>query len=212
VWRPNARVAAALLVALLVCAAATWPSLAGTLVLKYWAPREVPALPTGNRTFAPTPSAPRRTPLDEMERRLGFQLLQPTYLPAGCSLHEHWVEPAMVANLTYYWAETFSGGKAVGPDAPRPPTGACVMIAERADQRVQMPRVGPNSVEEVQVAGEPALYVRGAWTSFGRGGEPFWDPTAGPTLFFERGDRMVMLNGAPGTSREEMIKIAESMR
>ena len=60
-----------------------------------------------------------------------------------------------------------------------------------------MPRVGPNSVEEVRVAGEPALYVRGAWTSYGRDGQPFWDPSAGPALFFERGDRMIMVNGAP---------------
>ena len=73
------------------------------------------------------------------------------------------------------------------------------------DRLAPLLQVGVNSAERLQVAGRPALWVRGSWN--GRGG---WLPAGtGGLVIVEDGDILVLLWGA--YDREENLRIAQSL-
>jgi hypothetical protein len=155
----------------------------------------------GPATIVPTPVRRWSAP-DELAGTVGFVPLAPAYLPPGCEARERYALARPPAAYLIY---------------------ACVAIAQQAGGIVQQPAVGAGAAEVLAVGGYPALYIRGGWVEARRGtpgglpgepGELVWREDVGQTLILERDGLIIRLQvpGAATLSREELLRIAESLR
>lgn len=182
------RLAHALGVLLLLSAVIAGPVLA-QVALEHYSPREVEDWHPIQATYEATPST---TSIDRLEEMAGFSILVPTYLPPGCSLQKNsYLDKPQVIYLTY----------------------SCVVITQQKARTTQSPYIGKDSSEMITVAGNPAIYVDGAWVQIQGEKELRWAQGAAKELVFERDGLIVRLAGSSvDLSKEELIKIAESMR
>ncbi|MGI8549771.1 MAG: hypothetical protein ACR2PL_03080 [Dehalococcoidia bacterium] len=130
-----------------------WP-VWGQAVSRHFVSREVKQVPTPQPGAAPparTSDLGRRwMDLDELQRRVGFVLLVPTYLPPGCTATERFLVD--FADAVYF-------------------NYSCVSIGQQAGHDTS-PLVGEGSSEPVTVSGMAAIYVDGTW--FGQPGKEIW--------------------------------------
>ena len=142
--------------------------------------------------------------IEEVQEAAGFALRLPSYLPTGVEFEsaELFKSDGIERVLLHY---TVGNLRDFGSRR-----GESLLIQEltRApalEQAALQVLVGFGDTERLQVAGRPALWVRGSWN--GRGA---WVPTgAGGMVIVEGGDVVVLLWGAYG--REENLRIAESL-
>lgn len=208
--------AVALTLLLIVCALTALPSLA-QFALEHFAPREVEKLPiTGESvTLATIPSESYLNNVETLETQLGFVVLMPQYIPTYCHFQE-----------SYYLAEPVSEIHLVYDTTDKLP---CFEVTQRKAQEnmVHRPSVGPGSTEEITINGEPALYINGMWVIENMPGnetalrlssedmEKLFEDAAwveGPQqLVFENNDLLIRIDAGPNISKEELVKIAESL-
>ncbi len=133
---------------------------------------------------------------EEAERAVDYRLLKPGYLPEGF--------PPSFASIFLNNRQgdvvfAYGGGSlTIHQTAPRKEPFRYIDLPEGA-------------TETVQVAGEPALVIRGSW---GAGHGPSgWRPEVPVTLLFSRGEQVIrIVAGQIGFPTEELIKIAESLQ
>lgn len=166
----------------------------GQSILNYIVPREVEKLPSREVTFEPTPAAPRLMEQDQVEKMAGFSLLVPAYLPSGCSLQERfYVSQAKAVYLTY------SCG------------GFGLSIVQQKAETIQRPYIGKDSTQELTIGGQPAIYIDGIWNKFPEEEEPVWLEGISHQLFFEQDSHLIRLSAAFQLTKDELIKVAESL-
>jgi hypothetical protein len=180
-----------------------------TLSALHVVPRQVQALPesgsAARRSSDESPQPTRANPAprpttgpwvnrSELELKVGFEVLEPTSLPSGCTPLQRSVEPvgpSQVVNMAY----------------------SCVHILEQAVHIDQRPYVGPSSTQEVTVGGRPAVYVDGAWwQDLNKGSDSRWRSGWSQLLFIRDGVFFILDELGGHQSRDQLIRIAESLR
>lgn len=186
--RPQFIIGIAVLVSMLLAA----PVL-GQTILNWIRPQVVDRLP--NNVPASTELLPS-APLDQIEKRAGYALLLPSYLPENCGRRNTYVNPGQRYDATV---------DTVFINYP------CVTISSRPIRaNVQQPLVGDNATETVSVNGQPALLIRGVWESFDN--QPAtWNPNGGLQLIFQYRTLQVMVE-AHDLTKAELIKVAASLK
>jgi hypothetical protein len=180
------------LVLLIVLGAVATVTAFGQGGLQFFIPRQVekPPSSSNDRVAPPLADGWNKEDFGKVEQAAGFKLLAPTYLPPGCGLgYSLYDATVKEAKLGY----------------------SCVSIAQKRGERVERPWVGPNSIQEITIAGRPAILVDGSWVRMAPDKDPEWRPGFVPMLAFERTGivvRMLYL----GDNKTELIRIAESMR
>src|SRR5581483_11782208 len=159
--------------------------------LPHFAPRQAENLPPAPRKLDPRPAAPRFLPVEEVEKRVGFSLIVPSYLPSGCTMQERFYgNYERVAHLNY----------------------SCVGIEERKGDSVLRPYVGEGPIQTLTIKGQDALYFGGAWVKVTGAEEPTWMPGVAHELVLESNGLVIRLTASSvQLTKEELIKIAESM-
>jgi hypothetical protein len=183
--------------------------------LPHVAPREVASPMQSEPVLVPRPPARRWTADDALAREAGFTPLRPAYLVAGCAPHEQWAEHGEV-HLVYAW-ETTPAAALAGLTKQMPdlalPRGGCLAITQQRAARLVEPRVGRGAVEAVRVGDLPGLYVRGGWVGYAGSDRLYFDDLRpGGTLFVERDGLVVRLTGTPDVGKDELVRIAASLR
>lgn len=179
---------------LILSLAATWPAV-GQILSKHIAPRQIAAWPSPPHVAVEPSATPRTLDAAQQEKAVGFPLLMPTYLPAGCTLQNR-INISRIAHLVY----------------------SCVIVDEQATDRVWQPPVGMDSTQEVTVNGQPAIYIDGVWITDKPGGDAVWKSGVAGQLTFERNNLIVHLisvrqsSSSPQLSKEDLIRIGESIR
>lgn len=205
---------------LILSALVVVPALASRFGLGYFAPQEVEKLPSsgGPVVLATIPSEAYSKNIKMLEERAGFSVLVPRYLPFTCNLRGGYylAEPIGEIHLEYDSNDNLP----------------CFDVAQRKrktqEDTVHSPFVGQGSVEEITIKGKPALYINGVWMvkeSLSENGTTmrlspeereklFGGATwvQGPQqLIFEYKGLLIHINAGPNISKEELVKIAESM-
>jgi len=139
--------------------------------------------------------------LEEAQAAAGFRIRAPSYLPNGLTLDGVTVSEAggqrQVA-LQY-------SGPSVSPLASGPVVIQEFLLASSAEGEDLAFQVGAEGVVSVQIAGRPALWVQGQWTSTGR-----WERGGrNGLLMVQDGDVLIQVGGH--LSQEECARVAESM-
>ena len=145
----------------------------------------IPALQNfsnGEYTYTPQP-------VDEIIQTLPFAFEMPGYLPAGFVPHE-----GIVAYSKAWVLLSF-----------RNDTGQELTLLVQKDWPITIP-AGTDSAEEVLVAGNPALLIRGG---YGENNE--WDETQKNLQLYWRTDKLIYLLSSQTVGEEELIRIAESL-
>ena len=177
----------------LLCALIVIPVLGKTL-LDHYAPREVARIPMPISTAAaPTPqSRSTITDLARIEEQIGHRILQPTYLPANCGgLRERFAYADIrVAVLRY----------------------GCVGIEQQVNSGIQQPYVGTGASQSLTVNGQPAIYINGIWVQDKPGGKLTWRAGDYHELIFEQNGLTIRLSASTEIAKEELVRIAESMK
>jgi len=128
----------------------------------------------------------------ELSKQLGLPVYVPNYLPSGCPPIRSWASlpPAPhVGHLQY----------------------ACIGIQVFALDVHIRPAVAPGSVEDLAVGGRPATLIKGSWST-GSDGETIWYEGT-MQLFVEHPGVTVGVQSSAGTlTREELLRIAESLQ
>lgn len=183
--------------------------------LPHVAPREVASPMQSEPIVVPHPPVRQWTADDELAREAGFTPLRPAYLPAGCVAHEQYARNGEV-HLAYAW-ETTPAAALAGLTKQMPalalPRGGCLAIAQQRASRLVEPRVGRGAVEAVRVGDLPGLYVRGGWVGYAGSDRVYFDdPRPGGTLFVERDGLVVRLSGTADVGRDDLVRVAASLR
>lgn len=166
------------------------PLLAQT-ALEHFAPREVKQLPNTSMAYETIPDKPQLMDVQELEKLTGFTLLMPTYLPLDCRVRERFFDAKpRVAYLIY----------------------SCVGIAEQKAKSIQRPFIGEGSTQELTIGGNPAIYIGGAWVQLPGQKQPTWMPGVAQQLVFERNGILVRLDATARLSKEDLVRIAESIQ
>lgn len=181
--------------------------------LIHFAPREVKTLPVINRPVELATVPPEAySDVETLEKQAGFSVLQPGYLPVGCALFEsnYLAEPIGEIDMVYRLANGLP----------------CFSVTQRKSAGpVHRPYVEEGSVDEVTVHGLPAIYIDGMWrvenlpqktgkTITIKPDELFETATwmQGPKqLIFEYNDILIRIDAGADMTKEELIRIAESM-
>ena len=141
-----------------------------------------------NATTAPSETMS----LAEARATVPYTFGVPSWVPDGFELVEVYVSqfPGGVTPVTIVWHRTT-------PEL----VGVIILFVgqDMADWRV-----GPGSVEEVQINGQPAGLVRGAYNA----DTNQWDADSGIALMWTKGDVTYHLSGV---SVEDLIRVAESI-
>lgn len=224
IWRTKIRserrfvyglgLAALLLIALWM----TGPTIA-QFALPHFAPREVTKWPALSEVTMAEPPEPVTTEIiSQLEEQAGFAVLTPQYVPSGCQLHEgsYLPEPIGEVQLVYRSADNLP----------------CFTTNQRAidGDATHTPFIYEGSGEEITIHGQPAFYIDGIWVVEGLGdGEGNADTIelapgeleelietatwveGHKQLVFENGALLVRLDGDMQLTKEELIRIAESM-
>ena len=200
------------LLALVAVPALAW------FALEHFAPREVEKLPIAGESvaLATLPPEDYSENLETLEKQAGFSPLMPRYVPSGCNFHRGYylAEPIGEIHLEY---DSFG-------NLP------CLDISQRETEgdRIDRPFVGEDSMEEITINGKPALYINGTWlvkdfpierrTTIHlspKEQEELFDGAVwvqGPQqLIFEQNGLLIRIDAGPKISKEELVKIAESM-
>jgi hypothetical protein len=156
-----------------------------------------------------------------LEAQAGFSVLVPSYLPGNCEFKDGSYSPQPIGEVTLEYNTRDHH--------------ACFDITERTTQVgvVHQPYVGPGSVEEIAIDGQPAIYVRGMWwvdmqrvAGNGQVDQPahlsrqqiqallnqaVW--IEGPKqLSFEQDSLLIRIKADTSVSKDDLIKIAESAK
>jgi len=165
----------------------------GDGTLKRVKPREVTAPPSISEGAAIGQKVAELTwtePL-ELSRRVGIAVYVPSYLPEGCQTWGSWSYNA----------------------APIPPSVylqySCVVIGTKLGSGVGYP-VPAGSLTEISVSGQPALYQSSVWVTDPRTNQQLQQDAQ--TIFLERGGSIVTVVAVRQIGKEELIKVAESLR
>jgi hypothetical protein len=129
--------------------------------------------------------------MDELQQQAQFELLRPAYLPAGCEAQDRFTTPTPPAAYL-----TFS----------------CLTMTERAGDLDQFEDDSGQPFEDVMVADSLARYFDGVWIRHGEQPDARTWSTQFPQLFFARNGVTVHLLSLGELSRDDLIKVAESMR
>lgn len=200
------------LLALVAVPALAW------FALEHFAPREVEKLPIASEsvTLATLPPEAYSENIETLIKQAGFSPLMPRYVPSGCNFHRGYylAEPIGEIHLEYN-----SSGNL-----------PCLDISQRETEgdRIDRPFVGEDSMEEINIEGKPALYINGTWlikdVPTERGTTIHLSPKEQEKLFegavwvqgpqqliFEQNGLLIRIDAGPRISKEELVKIAESM-
>lgn len=198
------------------------PALA-QFALPHFAPREVDEMPVLSAvTMAAAPEPITVDIVGRLEAQAGFAVLVPIYVPSDCHLSEgnYLPEPIGEVELVYRSSNNLP----------------CFTTNQREieDDITHTPFIYEGSGEEITIHGQPALYIDGMWVlgdlsdsegnesdsgimELGPGELAKLMETAtwveGPKqLIFENDTLLVRLDGGSQLSKEELIRIAESMK
>lgn len=164
-------------------------------ITDYVVPREVEAWPQGGPiTPQAPPVGPRFVELEELEQQAGFKTLQPTFVPANCTLTEQFYKPLGREAMFIY-----NCGREMFFD-----------IAQKKAEQIDRPRIGPNSSKQVEINGQPAIYVDGGWLIGPGEKEGTWIPGYNQQLFMTQ-DELVVRVIAAGMDKETVMKIGASL-
>jgi hypothetical protein len=205
---------------LLILGATIAPSVIAQLGLEHFTPVEVETLAMSPESIAiaTVPADARSRVVQEVETTAGFAVLQPTYLPDDCLLETAYflAEPIAEIHLEY----------------SRSDSSPCFDVAQRetSANEVHSPQVGPGSLEEVIVKGQPAILINGIWfvedidRLAGDDGIVEMRGTQAEQLFaeatwigenqqliFEYSGLLIRLSSGWNMTKEELIRIADSM-
>ena len=159
---------------------------------------------------------PTRWTLDELQAKIDFPLLLPSYLPQGYHQDSLIPFPLLSSSPDDKRAQrqlSYQGIQVVYSDGS--PDGTICLNERKIVSTKRFP-VGQADVREVVVRGEPAVWVKGALLSLGKAAFPIGQITrdleAMNVLLWEKGDISFELSTTDlGLPLEEMLKIAESM-
>lgn len=136
--------------------------------------------------------------LDKARETLGLTLSLPSWVPTGYVLQDevsvpHFDDRAVRVEITW-----------TAPEKP-----SIMLNIERYPEGSKSNwLVGPESIEEVLVNGEPAGLVRGFWNA----DRKQWDNADGLSLYWQVGDQYYILRGfGEDISVEDLIRMAESI-
>ena len=133
--------------------------------------------------------------LDEARAKLPYTFNLPTWVPEGYVLGEY-VRITYFPNNNTPVSLTWMKPQEVGGDIP-----IILVIGPRVNWLVDL-----DSVEEVQINGQPAGLVGGGWNA----DTGQWESDANLALTWMKGDVMYQLR-SPGATVEELIQMAESI-
>ena len=145
------------------------------------------------QTEAIAPRAVDR-PIEEVQRQVDFQIRTPTWLPDGVVFRG-----AM--------ASSDGQGAVVSYRGVHDPNSG-IGVQMRRGRLVSGYGVPSSATQEVQVHGEPAIYAQGAWTKDGTWNER---ADAGMLSWEDRGFTYYVSSSGLGLSREDLVRIAESL-
>jgi len=161
-------------------------------------PADVEKGVTGGREFEATPSVEKMVrPVEEVEDSLGAHLLEPSDIPTDYVLVQRNSPLRMSAEILYLGSE-----------------GRSISIRESHYKysEVERPPIPPSAAQSLEVNGHPAIYVKGGWYQEASSDVPSWREDMGHTLLFEVGELTVEIGAPLDISRQDLIRIAESMR
>jgi hypothetical protein len=155
------------------------------------------AIENGREAAATPPPANGVSEIADIEASLGAHLLEPSYLPDGYRLTQRYSPFRMFAELLYLSSANES-----------------INIRESNQEYggTERPPVPPSAAESVNVGVHPAIYVKGGWYQAEPSDVPVWREDIGHSLLFDVDELTVEIVVLPSVSKEDLIRIAESMR
>lgn len=177
----------------------------GQTILRYFVPQEVDTLPeSGNITrilpqktdisltatvvHTTTSTIPDSVIIEGLEQQTGLSLLAPTYLPDECVPQNTFTYSDIQSVILQY---------------------SCVIIEQERVTEAQQPYVTTGSVEDIEINSKPAKYIRGTWINMN--GERTYNPDVGSQIILEKDNMLIKLRATGTLTKDEHIKIAESM-
>jgi len=184
-----------------------------------WAERVWPEFESGEyeKNYERVPEDwPRRWTLDELQEKIDFPLLLPSYLPPGYRQDSLIPIPLLSLPADDEQAQrqfSYRGIQVIYSDGS--PNGTICLNEEKLAGTKRFP-VGQAGVREVVVRREPAVWIEGASLTLKKSGFPVGQTTrnleAMNVLLWEEGDISFELSTTDlELPLEEMLKIAESM-
>lgn len=176
----------------------------GLVLVEPTPPRLQPT--TGTPAVAGTPQLVMWVPLAEVQRNTPFPIRAPAWLPKGLIVRGAFTAPA------------YSSDDVDGPIKVRVQYGRAdgamggLGIEQTATERYRGGNAIPSTkAQSVTVSGHPAVYVQGAWTSTMA---MAWDETADAAMLSwnQDGFTFMIQTGSLGLTRDDLIRIAESLR
>lgn len=189
-----------------------------------------------------TAPAVRAAVLTQMQQRFGIVLIEPTAVPPPSGARPatstaqpiRWMSPTEAQQQVPWpirlpmWLPpglTLRGVDVFGMDSPSGPKGTLVSygpssemlgglgIQQRAGSGEGGPAFPASKAQEVRVNGQPAIYVRGVWERTD-GWNLQWNDAADSAILSWEADGFTyyIQFGGLGLTREDLIRIAESLR
>lgn len=158
--------------------------------------------------------------IQQLSAQAGWNILTPTYLPEGYQFHSAYFDANnQMAILTYNATRTLPGS-----DDPSLTTTKSITLLQALKNDFVPMQIAPDTpLEDLQINGLPAIFVRGAWdTEFVKGDN---DPNGGKMVSTWRNDLpilniygqndkvfFVLLTDDEAVNKQELVATASSLR